>query len=478
MESDVWQYIKKNGLLEERQTVGAAVSGGPDSMALLVCLQRLSQKHDFLVKALHYDHGTRGGASAADAKFVRDFCEKNGIPFLMEASDVPSFAKEHGIGFELAGRLCREAFFHSLVCSGEIDTAATAHHMDDNAESVVMHMARGCGTEGLRGILPRKEGIIRPLLCVTRKQIEEYLLETRTPFVTDLSNEDTSFDRSFVRHEILPLLKERLNGSVAQALFRLSSAASEDEEYLAGKSEEAFRECEAPAEAGACALQMDRLVKFHAAVSHRVIRLAMKKAGRSLDVERNHIEAVLEAARAQNTGKTLDLGQGLEARTEYGRIVFCRRAPEPAPFSAELTFPGDTLLPEGALLSCEIVPECGSDGVPGITEYVDADGIPEGAVIRTRRPGDRIRTLNGPGTRKLKEYFIDRKVPRAERDRTLLLADGSDILWIIGGVLSDRIRVREDTRRICRLHFEKEPAGNAGQNRSGRQLPVLRPPGV
>ena len=453
LESVVWRYIETHRLLVGRQTVGAAVSGGADSMALLICLLRLSERHEFSVAVLHYDHGTREGQSARDAQFVRNFCAASGIECVTRTGDVPQMAAREGIGLELAGRKAREAFFLDMLQSGVVDAVATAHHMDDNAESIVLHMIRGCGTGGLAGIRPERNGIIRPLLGVSRREILEYLDRTGTPHVEDITNADTSLDRNYVRHVVLGGIRERLNPSVSEALARLSESASRDTDFLQTTAEAAFRECCTKQEDGACALDRKTLCALHPAVASRVVQIALACAGRVLDVERIHIDSVLRAAHNARTGSSFALGGGYTARAEHDLLVI-GRAPKPArPFLTDFVLPGFTPLPGGAVLESGFVPHRGADTAGSRTEYVDADRIPRDAVVRTRLPGDRIHPLGAAGTKKLKEYFIDRKIPRPERDRIPLLASGSHILWVIGSVLSEDICVLSSTRRICRLRL-------------------------
>lgn len=450
MENKVWHYIETFGLLKEGQEVGVAVSGGPDSMALLICLRSLSAVRGFRVSALHFDHGTRDGASLRDAEFVRSFCEDADIPLIHAAADVPALARERGIGLELAGRQAREEFFERTVRLGAADVIATAHHMDDNAESVLMHLIRGCGTAGLCGIHPKRGVLIRPFLAVTRREIEQYLEHTNTPYVTDASNEDTSYDRNFVRHELIPVIRDRLNPSLGAALFRLSKAAAEDENYLARQADEVFSDCIISRTEGDIVLNAERLCSLHPAIARRIVRRALSDIGRCTDVEQAHVQAVLDAAQSGRTGRKADLGGGLVAQTSYGTI---RIGPPQAPeaFETPLRVPGRTVLPGGAALESEFVKKRGDDVEDGLCVYVDADRLPRGAVIRTRRPGDVLRPLGGPGTKKLKDHLIDRKVPRAQRDELLLLADGPNILWVIGDMLSQDAAVRENTKRICRL---------------------------
>lgn len=453
LENDVWNYIEKNRLLSEGQTVGAAVSGGPDSMALLVCLLRLSKEHRFRVSVLHYDHGTRNGGSAGDAAFVQNFCSNLDVTFISESSDVADTARRAGIGFELAGRMAREAFFQSTVEEGLVDVVATAHHLDDNVESIVMHMVRGCGIDGLRGICPKRNGIIRPMLCVGRNKVLEYLAKTGTPYVEDETNKDTSYDRNYVRQVILRGIKERLNPAFSDAAGRLSESASEDADYLRQAALGAFEDCLVGSEGGRVRLDCGKLTSLHPAISGRVIKEALSRSGRTHDVERVHVADVLRAASCSRTGSRIELGQGYEAAIQYGTLVIGEAIEPASAFEKKFVLPGCTFLPDGAVIESEFVLERGHDTVGSMCEYADADLIPEGAVIRTRRKGDTLRPLGSAGRKKLKDYFIDRKVPRQERDRTPLLAHGSNILWVIGSVLSGDIGVSGNTKRICRLRM-------------------------
>ncbi len=454
MEKLIWEYVKEQGLIKTGQTVGVAVSGGPDSMALLGCLHSLAKGYQFSVSCIHFEHGIRGEESLRDADFVADYCDSKSILFYMGAADVPALCREWGVGEESAAKRAREHYFTELVLRGEVDCVATAHHMDDNAESVLMHILRGSGLGGLRGIHSRFGVLIRPMLCVTRAQIMQYLEDAGIPYRQDSSNKDNRFTRNYIRNVLLPGVEKSVNADVKAALNRLSSIAGEDADCLDGIAAEAYRKC-AVKQDDWVLIDAALLNGCHAAVAARVIRLACAALHLIQDVERAHVSAVLRLCAANKTGTRVNLAHRLCAEMEYGtlRIGFAGRERDDS-FEQRFDLEGDNVLPDGSTITCMYVKERTLYSMDGFRECLDADKLPRKMVVRTRHAGDVIHPLHCEGSKKLKEYFIDKKLPREMRDKTPLLADGNQIIWAVGHVISEDYCVDGHTKRVIQLEYK------------------------
>ena len=432
MEQQVLDFIAEQELILPGETVGVAVSGGMDSMALLFLLHKLG----FAVKALHFEHGIRGQASKDDAEFVRRVCLEKGIPFVSESADVPAYAKERKQSIETAARILRYDFFSRSGCK----KIATAHHADDCAESILMHVLRGSGLAGLVGIQPKNGRIIRPLLCVSKTEIRQYIRDNQIPFCEDETNFDLSYRRNYLRREIMPKLRE-INPALTDALLRLSRGA-QDVQTLLRRQAEKIRVIRTEH-----TRRIDRreLLACNEQVAARLLFDLCAELGQEHDLEYPHISEMLGLAM---TGAHKHIKGRIYARCEYGSLIlYTQEEPKPeaycVPFSAE-----KTVFPAG-ILQRESRPY--QKNAQKDLEFFGR--IPKDAVVRTRRAGDVFCPL-GSGQKKLKDYFIDIKLPRSARDRVPLLASGREIIWVIGCGISERYKVT-DAGTCIALHYIK-----------------------
>lgn len=420
-------------------SVGAAVSGGMDSMALLHCLNNLRADMNIILVAYHMEHGIRGEASAADMEFVKAQCKALGVECKVMRADVPAIAKMRGVSVETAARQARYEFLESA----ESDYIATAHHMDDNAETVLMNLTRGSALAGLCGIPEKRGRFLRPMLDISRKDIEEYVKSRGIPYVNDATNEDTAYTRNYIRKEILPKLK-RINEAAAANIARTAALLSEDEDALLAAAKDA--DCIELKEEGAY-IDLKKLSAFMPAVKKRVIRLAAAQVGELADIERVHTESLLELAEKAESGKRIDLTHGLYAAVVYGKLLVGKTKEKQ--YNEHLV-----VFHCGRLSFAGFEFDCGEyNGEPiygGGAEYFDAAAL-EGAVFRHRLNGDYIYPLGMSGKKRLSDYLSDRKVPLMMRDSIVLLAKGSEVLWAVGVGVSETSKLKTSSKiiRIC-----------------------------
>lgn len=407
-----------------------AVSGGVDSMVMLHMFLQLSPAPDFFVVTVN--HGLRAEATA-DCEFVRDYCARSGVECFVQQVDVPSYCKQTGLSEETAARILRYRALDLLPC----DYICLAHNANDNVETVLMHILRGSGVKGACGMRKVSGKYLRPLLDRTRAEIEDYARRNCVAYVTDRTNSDVRYKRNFVRHKIMPLLTE-YSSSAADNILRFADSARSDDEYLdslADISDVIFDE-------GRARVPMPLLTQPYP-IAYRVLCKVLAGIGAHKDIERVHIVAILDLCRKEG-GKKLDLPCGLTAYNDYNYITLERRLPKDgnSQRSGEIAFAeGATRTPVGTV-------SVDRDAQPGSLTF-DLSKIPQGAVFRTRRSGDRF-TKFGGGTKPLKDYLIDKKIPQRRRDELLLVADGSDVLIICGVEISDKVRVdgQSDVRYI------------------------------
>ena len=407
-------------LLPPGSRVLAAVSGGADSVCLLHLLRSLG---DVECVCAHYDHRLRPG-SAADAAFVRRLCGEWEIPLIEGSGDVAAWAAEYRLSVETAARELRYAFLESAADRVGADRIATAHNLSDNAETVLFHMARGTGLRGLTGIPPRRGRIVRPLLGVSRERILAYLDERGIPHVEDETNALDDGARNYARHHILPAM-ENLHGGALENIGRMTRSLAEDEAFLTSLAVE-WLESQRPGELSAAGLRA-----LPRPVAARALRLFL---GSDLSAER--IEAALDLCTA-GPSAVLEL-PGRRLRRRNDAIV--SDVPEPPVLSERVLTPGVPLpLPEAGLLcECRV---CGSDEEIQISFNIfsfSCANICGKLSIARRAEGDRLSLLGRKGTRSVKKWMIDRKIPRAQRDCVPVLRDEQGLLAVFGMGQGDR----------------------------------------
>ncbi|OQA74046.1 MAG: tRNA(Ile)-lysidine synthase [Firmicutes bacterium ADurb.Bin248] len=444
MKEKIAAFIRENGLIPAGSGVVAGVSGGADSVALLRALTLLAPGMGFSVFAAHLNHGIRGEEADADEAFVADLCESWGVPLIREKLDIPALARAHSRTLEQEGREARYAFFERAKARFGADLVAVAHHKDDQAESVLLHLTRGSGLAGLAGMRPRRGSLIRPMLCVRRAEIEAYLEAEGIPYRTDATNLVPAGTRNRLRLDVIPYIEAHINPAFTEMLCSGAELLRRDEDYLADAAREAL--AQALREGG---YDRAQLLALPPPIRTRAVRLALAAIGADVDVERTHVEKACELLAAK-TGARLDL-PGARVRTSYGLVFFGKPGkPAPREFESKLAIPGDTAAPEG-VFRAEITPDTAVTADPYVACF-DLDRLPPDVVARRRRAGDRFFPLGAPGSRKLKECFIDRKVPREARDAPLL-ASGSDVLFVPGFRIAESVKVIGETTRVLRVTY-------------------------
>ncbi len=447
--------IMRDALLEPKQRVIAAVSGGADSTALLHVLLDL----DYAVEAAHFDHHTRRGESARDAGFVRDMAAGLGIPFHAGGADVAAEARSVGCSFEDHARRMRYAFLCRVAEKTGCGTVALGHHSDDQAETVLMRVLRGTAGRGLAGMLPaRMEGvvrIIRPLLECHHRDLCHWLEKRGGAWREDATNADPEHARrNRIRHELIPQLARDYNPGIGDTLAGIARAQRLDNALLEDLLD---RECarlglgpETPEQ-----IPVEALGKLHPALRRRWWVRQFERIGSA--VSWAHIDsAEFGFFWKAKVGDYWDIGGGNLLYRGRGTISFTLSRPETPPEEQALAVPGET-----AALGCifrvtlqpaAALPPGGAKACCNPSRQVfDASRISGPLHVRTRRPGDRFRPLGLNGTKKLQDYFVDRGVPGPSRDRVPLLTAGDAILWVVGHVPSAAAAVTEKTSDLVQV---------------------------
>ena len=465
IQKKVIEYIKKHELIQEEERVVLGLSGGADSVCLLLMLLACKEELRFSMEAVHVHHGIRKDADE-DVAFVKALCERYSVPCHVYYEDVPAYAEKEGLSEEEAGRNVRyQAFRKALYVSGKKGVIATAHHMNDQAETLLFKLFRGSGLQGLCGIRPKNGDVIRPLLCLTRDEIELFLKESGETYCTDKTNESLMYARNRIRHKILPYATEEICVGTVEHLGKTAEIMQELECFVQGQTEKAFYECVTDETKGICLL-VEKLLQQDTFLQKQLLMYAIvKQTGSKKDITAVHVEDIIKLLYKTGNG-SLDLPYGLQVRKEFGKLIF-QTTQEAGCFPA----PRGRLVSEIILLtdmercmqvfgSTEIQDILKSVEQKTYTKWFDYDKISEIPTLRNRQRGDYLTIDEKLSHKKLKDYLIQEKVPKDMREKLLLVADGSHIMWVIGRRISSYYKVTTETKRILVLSYIEESESN------------------
>lgn len=456
-------YIRQYHMIAEGMHICVGVSGGADSVCLFRVLKRLQDTMKFSMSIVHIEHGIRGEESLSDMEFVRKLAVDYGVKFSAYAYPVEKIAREQKLSLEEAGRMVRyEAFEKECAAYGMNTRIALAHHGDDSAETMLFHLCRGSGIEGLRGIRPVRGNIIRPLLCVTRAEIEDFLSREGQSYRQDVTNADLAYSRNRIRSRVMPELF-LLNEQFAAHMSRLSEDAAEISEYLRGEVQKILKKHMKEKNGNCLWFDLEGFFDYPPILQKQVMFTLLAKAGgRKKDLGREHVGALQKLAAGQ-TGKKIYLPYGVIGEKTYGALLLHPKEEKPEkkaePVRIPLaSVPGKTRVFAGTIC-CRLLKFSKKDTeIPRnmYTKWFDYDKIKDRLYLRTREPGDYFVLDEGGHRKKLKDYWIDEKVPVYRRGEVLLLAEGSHILWILGGRISAAYKVTEQTERVLEVQFAED----------------------
>ncbi len=447
--------IQSHQLFAPGDSVLIGVSGGADSVCLLHALNAMKKELEITVAVAHLNHGIRGEEADRDAAFVKKLCRTWKIPYYSKREDIPSLAKEMQISEETVGRLKRYQFFRELCIKEKFNKIATAHNRDDQAETVLMRIIRGCGIDGLSGIrYLREDGVTRPLLDVERSQIEVYCRENQLEYCTDSTNKDENYTRNRIRHRLLPLLKEEFNPNITGALATVAQNMAEDGDFLSGYAERLYHRINSPAPGEKpVVLDIETLSMVQEGIRNRLILLAAKDAmGRAYRLERAHLESV-NTLLEKETGTSVSLPGGLLAVVRYGWIAFETEEEQASyagkGFADEMHYEVEMgrTYEVGGYRVCMELKEMPVQLQKNemVLDYDKVTAMP--LTIRTRKRGDRIAVYKDGRERKLKDFLIDAKIPVTKRGQIPLLCHEDKVIAVIGHRIAEPYKREKETKR-------------------------------
>jgi len=455
MLTKVREWIRKHNLLSEGEKILVACSGGPDSLALLHIFETIRLEYNISIFAVHVDHMFRGDESAQEAAFVVDFCQRHHITCYHTAIDVPQFIKQTGLSSQDAARHVRYEYLRNIGKKLGGAKIATGHHRDDQAETVLIHILRGAGSAGIRGMQASSEDVIRPLLAVSKAEIMEYCSSHNLQPQFDSSNLKTDYLRNRIRISLLPQLENQYNIAIKDALCRTAIIVGDEHNFIQRTGQEKWSQI--------VTCQQERLFingkqmeLVHIAVKREIIRLAIEEQQGSLKgISFYHIETLLDLLANGQVGNSIHLPDGLVACKSYDGIYLGGNdilLQTKVDYSDQvLEVPGTTIIPElGIKVITEITDEKASTPQADIGVF-DWSSLSLPIYVRKRLDGDKFQPSGFRGSKKLKDFFIDAKVPRKDRDSVPIICDSKGIIWVGGYRQAEGSKTTSKTTKVLKI---------------------------
>jgi len=445
----VLRTIRTYDMMSRGDRVVAAVSGGPDSVALLSLLVELRRRLGIRLHVAHLDHGLRGDDSRADARYTRRLAHRLGLGVTVERVRL----QEHPDGgLEAAARSARYDFLERVAAEQKAQRIATGHTANDQAETVLMRLIRGAGSEGLAGIPPVRDRIVRPLIEVRRPQIEDYLRHRRLRPRQDQTNRQLDRLRNRVRRELIPLLERRYQPNIVEILNRIARLESEERDYFRSQARTALNIRARRLFKGKIMLDLSGFEDYFTIGEKYLFReLIGLLKGDLKGIEHLHLMQLIELAEKGTSGSRLSLPDGLMVERTRDGLIFARGSAEP--FCRTVNLPGRSHLKEpGWILRSRLIEKSPRFRLPAVGNafqaFFDWSRLRGPFILRSRRPGDRFHPLGMKGRCKLSDFLIDRKIPRALRDDIPLLAGRDGIIWVVGIEIGDPFKVSGSTATV------------------------------
>lgn len=445
-EQKVIKFISENNLLTKGEKVLIAISGGPDSVFLLHFINKFKKKFDLQIGAAHINHLLRGNNSDRDELFCREICHELGIEFFSSKIDVNSIAKKQKLSIEVAARNVRYNFFEEIVKKYNYIKILTAHNADDNVETVLLNLIKGTGLKGITGIPVKRGNIIRPILCLSKAEIIEYLEQYQYEYRVDESNSDNMFERNFLRNEIIPLIKKRLNPSLSNSVLTTSLNLQSINSELESNSE-----------------KIKTLLKVDSADGIRIpVNIILSNPLNAYFIKEyleEHLNIKMESTDLKKivslikkeSGKSEELKNGLIAQKNRDLIVVRKNIFDNKQIDLKIKIGKTAMLYDHTLLISRADIRKIKFTNKKNTEYISADNIKSDFIVRNWKDGDRFYPFGMKGTKKVSDYLNNIKTGSFEKKKQLVLESKGNIIWIIGQRIDERYKVTKNTKKVLKL---------------------------
>ncbi|MDR7870936.1 MAG: tRNA lysidine(34) synthetase TilS [Tissierellaceae bacterium] len=457
MEDKVLSNIIENNLILDNENIVVGVSGGPDSMALLYMLLYVKKHINFNLIIAHVNHGVRGDEALRDQLFVKRKANELGLPFYTTNVDMIAYGNEHKISAEEAGRELRYNFFRSIIKSCNGGKIALAHNMNDQAETLMMRIIRGTGIDGLNGMSFINGDIIRPILNITRSEIEKYIEDYDIETVLDKTNLMPIYTRNKIRLELLPYLEKNFNPNLITALWRLSQTSQDDSAFLQKYTEEKYLNILINENKNQVILDFNKFKELDLSIQKRIVIFSITKiVGVFQGFGEEHISSVVNLFSFGSTGKFVQLPNDIVARVDYNNLIIEKSNKNTVnPFVYDLFIGYNQFSDLGYSFKIKVldIKEVNENDKFNNIKYFDYDRIVGSLYLRNRQDGDRFIPFGMKGSKKLKDFFIDLKVSRDERDRVPLIVDDENIIWVVGYRINELYKLTNNTKNVLMIEY-------------------------
>lgn len=444
--------IEKYNMLSFSDHVLVGLSGGPDSVCLLLTLNQLKSKYNLKISAIYIDHGLRPSDVPKEIEFCKKFCDDLNITFYSHSVNVKEFAIKERINLQEAARILRYATFDQISINIKADKIALGHNADDQAETVMMRLLRGAGPAGLSGIPPVRKKIIRPLIEIERTEIEEFLKKNKVNFVLDPSNANTKYMRNKIRHILMPAIK-KISPQATKIISKTADIIREENDYINVSVTKALMRLMSRKTDQKVELFCNPMEILNIVILRRALRVAIDSVKDLKGIEFDHIEEIIRLIKKGKPGDRIYLPKGIRAIKGYSTIIITSEPPQKLS-TYQIDMPKEISIKEISMtldikeLSIGEIQDYGN-GKNLI--YIDAEKIKFPLIIRPRKEGDYFYPFGFGKKKKLQDFFVDEKIPRDERDLIPIIESEGNIVCIVGYRLDDRFKIDHNTKRCLQI---------------------------
>jgi tRNA(Ile)-lysidine synthase len=460
MRKNMHELIKNNilskNLIVRGDNILLALSGGPDSVFLFHNLRKLRESLTFNLYASHINHMYRGKDAMHDEEFVRELCQKYGVKLFVKRKNMTEYAKELSVTEEEAGRVLRYGFFKENLNSLGGGKVALAHNLNDQAETVLQRLIRGTGIDGLSAMSFQKDNLIRPMLNVSRDEIMKYLHENNYQYCIDITNSQDIYGRNKIRLNLIPYLEKNYNPNIQTALCRMAETMGRDKKIIENYIDAKFREVLKDKSETRIVLDLNCLKTLDIGEKGRIIRRGIEELkGSTVNIEMKHIDSAISLIDGGKTGKKIDLTGGFTVEISYNNFIVNKTVEKVPAFEYNIVLNEFNYIEEiNKTLVAKVLEAAdvsGEDFDDRCSVCIDFDLIKGNLRARNRRQGDSMTPCGMKGSKKIKDIFIDLKIPKDERDSKLIIADDENIIWLEGYRINDKYKIRDSTKKILKI---------------------------
>lgn len=455
----VLSTINKHELIQKGDKIVVGLSGGPDSVCLLHILSRLKEELDLEIYAAHLNHQIRGIEAQKDAFYISKLCEEMGITFFIKSINVPEYCEKNGVSIEEGARKLRYEMFYEIKNNTRANKIAIGHNLNDQAETILMRMMRGTGLQGLKGIEYIRDGvIIRPILDIERNDIEEYCKQNKLNPRIDKTNLESIYTRNKIRLELIPYMKDNFNSNIIESIVRMGNSLRSDNDYIESEALIKFKEV-SNIKSDSVEINLKPYINLHNSMKVRILRNSIKHIlGDTNFIDQRHIDDIIELEDESKIDKVINLPRGIYVYRKKNSIILTNKeiVIEEIEFCYNIPSNGFIKVKEiGTIIETQVVSinKYKRSKSDKSWNWFDFNKIKGGIVVRNRRSGDKIK-LSG-GSKKIKDLFIDIKIPKEDRCKVPVIADDQGILSVGNFRNSENYKIDEETKEVLKVSFKK-----------------------